>query len=187
MEIRGRRRKQLLDDLKKTRGCWKCEEEALDRTLYRTRFGWGCGPVVRQTTDHMKIQTMSNLSQLFHCRHTYVCQHTSHTGYESMCITYFYSTQFHIFYTALFDPFSGHGFPHSRGFTITLRHTTLGRTPLDEWSAGRTDLYLTAHNIHSRQTSMPQVAFEATIAASERPKSHVLDSAAAGIGTIPHS
>jgi hypothetical protein len=32
-----------------------------------------------------------------------------------------------------------------RGFTITLRHTTLGRTPLDEWSARCRDLYLTTH------------------------------------------
>jgi len=32
--------------------------------------------------------------------------------------------------------------PHYRDFTITLRHTTLGRTPLDEWSARRRDLYL---------------------------------------------
>ena len=30
---RGRRRKQLLDDLKETRGYWNLEEEALDRTL----------------------------------------------------------------------------------------------------------------------------------------------------------
>jgi hypothetical protein len=29
------------------------------------------------------------------------------------------------------DP-SGSGPPQYRGFTITLRHTTLGRTPLDE-------------------------------------------------------
>ena len=27
---------------------------------------------------------------------------------------------------------SGTGLPHYRGFTITLRHTTLGRTPLDD-------------------------------------------------------
>jgi hypothetical protein len=27
---------------------------------------------------------------------------------------------------------SGPGPPHYRGFMITLRHTTLGRTPLDE-------------------------------------------------------
>ena len=41
---------------------------------------------------------------------------------------------------------SGPGPPHYRGFTITLRHTTLSRTPLDEWSARRRDLYLTTHN-----------------------------------------
>jgi hypothetical protein len=29
---------------------------------------------------------------------------------------------------------------------ITRRHTTLGRTPLDEWPAQRRDLYLTTHN-----------------------------------------
>ena len=37
----------------------------------------------------------------------------------------------------------------------TLRHTTVGRTPLDEWSHRRRDLYLTTHNTHYRQTSMP--------------------------------
>jgi hypothetical protein len=45
---RGRRRKQLLDDLKEKRGYWKVKEEALDRSQWRTRFGRGCGPVVRQ-------------------------------------------------------------------------------------------------------------------------------------------
>ena len=34
---------------------------------------------------------------------------------------------------------------HYRGFTIISRHTTLGRTPLDEGSARRTDFYLTTH------------------------------------------
>jgi hypothetical protein len=48
---RGRRRKQLLDDLKEKTGYWKLKEEALDRTLWRTRFGGGYGPVVRQTTE----------------------------------------------------------------------------------------------------------------------------------------
>jgi hypothetical protein len=43
-----------------------------------------------------------------------------------------------------------------RGFTISLfKHTTLGRTPLGEWSARRRDLFLTTHNTHKRQTSMP--------------------------------
>jgi hypothetical protein len=48
---RGRRRKQLLDDLKEKTRYWKLKEEALDRTLWRTRFGGGYGPVVRQTTE----------------------------------------------------------------------------------------------------------------------------------------
>jgi hypothetical protein len=63
---------------------------------------------------------------------------------------------------------SGPGPPHYRGFMITLRHTTLGRTPLDEWSAQRRDLYPTIYNTHKRQTSMPMARFEPAIPASER-------------------
>jgi hypothetical protein len=48
---RGRRRKQLLDDLKEKKRYWKLKEEALDRTLGRSRFGRGYEPVVRQTTE----------------------------------------------------------------------------------------------------------------------------------------
>jgi hypothetical protein len=48
---RGRKRKQLLDDLKENIRYWKLKEEALDRTLWRTRFGRSYGPVVRQTTE----------------------------------------------------------------------------------------------------------------------------------------
>jgi hypothetical protein len=44
---RGRRCKELLDDLKETRGYWKLKEEALDRTRWRTRFRRGYGPVIR--------------------------------------------------------------------------------------------------------------------------------------------
>jgi hypothetical protein len=55
---------------------------------------------------------------------------------------------------------SGPGPPHYRGFTITLRHTTLGRTPLDKCSALGTDLYLTTHNTHKRETSMLPERFE---------------------------
>ena len=49
------------------------------------------------------------------------------------------------------------------------RRATVGRTPLNEWSVRRRDLYQTTHNIHNRQTSMPRVGFEPTIAAGERP------------------
>ena len=48
---RGRRRKKLLNDLKDRRGYSHLKEEALDRTIWRNRFGRGFGPVVRQTTE----------------------------------------------------------------------------------------------------------------------------------------
>ena len=37
----------------------------------------------------------------------------------------------------------------------TQRRSTVGRTPLDEWSAHRRDLYLTTHDTHNRQIFMP--------------------------------
>jgi hypothetical protein len=49
MVRRGRRRKQLLDDLKETRGYWKLKEEALARSAWRAQLGRRYGPVKRQT------------------------------------------------------------------------------------------------------------------------------------------
>jgi hypothetical protein len=48
---RGRRRRELLDDLKERRGYSPLKEEALDldRIVWRSRFGRGFGPVVRRT------------------------------------------------------------------------------------------------------------------------------------------
>jgi hypothetical protein len=46
---RERRRRKLLDDLKKRTGYSHLKEEALDRTMWRDRFGRVFGPVVRQT------------------------------------------------------------------------------------------------------------------------------------------
>ena len=48
---RGRRCKKLQDDLKGSRGYCELKEEALDRTMWRNRFGRGFGPVVWQITD----------------------------------------------------------------------------------------------------------------------------------------
>jgi hypothetical protein len=47
----GRRRKQLLVDVKEKRAYWKLKEEALDRAVWRTGFGRDCGPFVKQTTE----------------------------------------------------------------------------------------------------------------------------------------
>ena len=62
------------------------------------------------------------------------------------------------------------------GFEITLRHTTLGKDPLDEVSACRRDLYLTTHNTHNRQASITPEGFEPAIPARELP--------AAGFGLV---
>jgi hypothetical protein len=48
---RGRSGKQLLDGFKEKRGYWKLKEEALYRSQWRSRFGSGYGPVVRQTAE----------------------------------------------------------------------------------------------------------------------------------------
>jgi hypothetical protein len=52
--VKGRReirRKQLLDDLKETRGYCKLKEETLDRTLWRTGFGRDYGHASRQQNE----------------------------------------------------------------------------------------------------------------------------------------
>jgi hypothetical protein len=74
--------------------------------------------------------------------------------------------------------------PHYRGLIITLRHTTLGRTPLDEWSARCRELYLTTRNTHTRQIFISPAGFEPTVPASERPQTHVLARAATGTGAV---
>jgi hypothetical protein len=79
------------------------------------------------------------------------------------------------------QPPSGPGPPHYRCFTITLRHTTLGRTPLDELSTRRRDLYLTTQNTHKRQISMPPAGFKPAIPARELPQTHALDRAVTGL------
>jgi hypothetical protein len=63
----------------------------------------------------------------------------------------------------------------------SLRHTTLGRTAVDGRSARLGDLYLTTHNNHNRQISMPPAGFEPTIPAREGPQTHSLDRATSGM------
>ena len=74
--------------------------------------------------------------------------------------------------------------------TLSDTHThTLGKTPLDEGSALRRDLYLTKHNTHNRQTSVPSAGIEPAIPAIERPKTYALEITATGIGNLeerPH-
>jgi hypothetical protein len=50
IEVVGRRRRKLLDDLKERRRYPHLKEEALDCTVWRSHFGRGFGPVKRETT-----------------------------------------------------------------------------------------------------------------------------------------
>jgi hypothetical protein len=73
----GRRRRKLLDDLNERRGYSHLKEEALDRTMWRARFGRGFGPVIRQTTELMNEfnpnRHNSNRNIMTHyCRTLYV-------------------------------------------------------------------------------------------------------------------
>jgi hypothetical protein len=61
---RGRRRKQLLNDLKRKRGYWILKEGTLDRTLWRTRIAKCCGPVLRQTTELMDDVSLCFLNNM---------------------------------------------------------------------------------------------------------------------------
>jgi hypothetical protein len=68
------------------------------------------------------------------------------------------------------DISSSHTTHHSRHFSGRVIRTR--------------DLYLTAHNNHNRQTSMPLVGFEPTISAGKRPQTYALDRAATGTGNV---
>ena len=81
-------------------------------------------------------------------------------------------------------PPSGPEPPHYRSFTIILRLPTVGRTPLDEWSARGRDRSLTTLNAHIGRTSMPSAGLESTSPKSGRPQTHALDCAATGIGDV---
>jgi hypothetical protein len=72
------------------------------------------------------------------------------------------------------------------GFTIIFRHTTNGRTVLDEWPAWYRDLYLTTYDTHKRQASLPSVRFEPAIPESEWQQVHTLDLTASRTGHLHH-
>jgi len=59
-------------------------------------------------------------------------------------------------FSSWLDSPTGPQFPHCWGFKITIRHTTLSRTPLGEWSARRKKLYLTKHKTHKRHIYAPR-------------------------------
>jgi len=63
----------------------------------------------------------------------------------------------------------------------TQLHTTVGRTPLVEWTARRKHLYITTHNTHNRKSSMPRRDSNPQ-SQQKRPQTCALDRAATATG-----
>jgi len=99
-----------------------------------------------------------------------------------------FMTQHFNHYTTAVPPSSTYSLQTQRVILATdciQWHThTHGRTTLAEGSVRRRGLYLTIHNTHNRQVSMPPAGFEPAIPASERPQTHVLDRAATRRGFL---
>jgi len=84
-----------------------------------------------------------------------------------------------------FDPIPGHGLIWW-GCVITLiAHITLGKNPLDKWTARRIILYNgTTRNTHKIQIFMLSSGFELTIPSKERPQNHSLDRTVTDTGAL---
>jgi hypothetical protein len=68
-------------------------------------------------------------------------------------------------------------FSFMRFLDHTQRRSTIGSTPLDEWSARYRYLYLTTLSTHKRQASIPQAGFEPTLSAIQGLQTCSLDHA----------
>jgi hypothetical protein len=84
------------------------------------------------------------------------------------------------------QPPSGSGPPHYWGFTVTHRHTTLGRIPLYEWRPNA-EISTWQNTTQKRQTFILPAEFEPAIPASERRQTHASYRAATGnVSKLPH-
>jgi len=153
-------------------------------SVYNVR--WVFQPVKRQTTNagYVKLTTQHKSIRWIQSHAPSIL--ATKTDWLVMCtvIINSYCESNFLFLQGTID--NGSGPPHYRGFTITLRHTTLGRIHVYEWSARRRDLNLTTHNTQKSKTSMPPVGFEPAIPGHVRPQTHTIDWAATGISSDNH-
>ena len=77
-----------------------------------------------------------------------ICSNTCPIIYSVLLARHWLAVKVH--FPSFFNSHSGPG-PRLWDCLITLRHTTHGRTPLEEWAVRRRDLYVTKHNTHKRQ------------------------------------
>ena len=115
----------------------------LDCLSLKTKAIW-----LFETSGNIYPMTQRNISKCFNLRYKHCLSYFKFSIINFKCriTAIFVTTDF--FFQWRNSP-SGPGPPHYRGFTIILRHTTRGRTPLHEWSARRIDLYW-QHTTHIR-------------------------------------
>ena len=83
----------------------------------------------------------------------------------SVCSFHQFIIRLFVYFILARQPPVGQGLLINEVSRSYARRITVGRTPLEEWSARRRDIYLKAHNTHNRQTSMPPVGLEPAISA----------------------
>jgi hypothetical protein len=86
-----------------------------------------------------------------HYSHRKYCRILEHLNFRTLYTRLYLDILFVCLFPAQ-QPSVGHGLLIHE-VSRSQRRTTVGRTPLDEWSARRRDLYLTTHNTRNRQTS----------------------------------
>ena len=119
----------------------------------------------------LKTRIAQNLSVGF--GHTHTHTHTwAHPNMIQYTHIFLQNKEHRFFFSSVLQPNVGHGLLILEVSRSHLLDVPVGRTPLDEWSAHRRDLYLTTHN---RQTSMPSAGFEPIISAGEWPQTYALD------------
>jgi hypothetical protein len=144
------------------------------RNVWKAQRSLGCVRAAAHSASHtnLSFSALRQLSQTFQCvwfetgvptflevRRVRFCKHVYYSNFTQCQHSTHYSPNIYsncIFFCGAATQ-CGSRPSHSWGFFLdhTQRRTTVGRTHLDEWSARRRDLYLTTHNTHNIQTSMP--------------------------------
>ena len=123
--------------------------------MFTARYGLGLSIIHVNSKLQKNVPWLSRFSTHSPYQYHFVCCRGLATVYHNLTPRFtvsLHNVMPHWWYTLKLYSFhgviapSGPGLPHYRGFTITFGGATIGRTPLDEWSARRRNLYLTTHN-----------------------------------------
>jgi hypothetical protein len=124
----------------------------MDKTLVPTSDRTETGSILktRRFILHKQINVVHSPSNTKHI-------HLLCGGIHSFSMVQKWRIQVPLIFCGSLRPLSGHGLPRSRGFVFTLifRHTIFCRTPLDDGSARRRDLYLATQTLYKTNIHAP--------------------------------